>query len=166
VDLSTNYLGLELPHPLMPGASPLVDDLSMVRRLEDAGAAAIVMHSLFEEQIAAEEHAAGHQAGHADSFGEALNYLPARPVFALGPDRYLEQLRRIREAVAVPVIASLNGVTTKGGFFDARMRIPWILFPGLTNCRGGGSTEDARGLSRCGRVVALGSSSENPGDDH
>src|SRR5262245_6167355 len=109
MNLTSTYLGFALPHPFMPGASPMVDDLDMVRRLEDAGAAAIVMHSLFEEQIAA-----GNQAGHADSFGEALSYMPARPVFALGPDRYLEQLRRIREAVAVPVIASLNGVTMSG----------------------------------------------------
>ena len=110
MNLTTTYLGFDLPHPLMPGASPMVDDLDMVRRLEDAGAAAIVMHSLFEEQVAAEAHA----ARQADSLGEALSYMPARPIFALGPDCYLEQLRRIREAVAVPVIASLNGVTTRG----------------------------------------------------
>ena len=105
----------------MPGASPLVDDLDMVRRLEDAGAAAIVMHSLFEEQITAEEQAAAQVAGHGDSFGEALSYLPGTPPFALGPDRYLEQLRRIREAVAVPVIASLNGVTASGWLEYARL---------------------------------------------
>jgi dihydroorotate dehydrogenase (fumarate) len=121
MNLTTTYLGFTLPHPLMPGASPLVDDLDMVRRLEDAGAAAIVMHSLFEEQIAAEEHAAGRLAAHGDSFGEALSYLPASPPFALGPDRYLEQLRRIREAVAVPVIASLNGVTARGWLEYARL---------------------------------------------
>jgi dihydroorotate dehydrogenase (fumarate) len=112
MNLTTTYLGFSLPHPLMPGASPMVDDLDMVRRLEDAGAAAIVMHSLFEEQI--EALPAGRQAGLEDSFGESVPYMPARPVFALGPDRYLEQLRRIREAVSVPVIASLNGVTPSG----------------------------------------------------
>ena len=121
MNLATTYLGLALPHPLMPGASPLVDDLDMVRRLEDAGAAAIVMHSLFEEQIAAEEQAAVHVAGHGDSFGEALSYLPGAPPFALGPDRYLEQLRRIGEAVAVPVIASLNGATPGGWLEYARL---------------------------------------------
>src|SRR5262245_42660822 len=114
MNLTTTYLGFSLPHPLMPGASPMVDDLDMVRRLEDAGAAAIVMHSLFEEQIAAEELPAGRQAGLEDPFGESLRYVPASPAFALGPDRYLDQLRRIREAVAVPVIASLNGVTPSG----------------------------------------------------
>jgi dihydroorotate dehydrogenase (fumarate) len=121
MNLTTTYLGCSLPHPLMPGASPLVDDLDMVRRLEDAGAAAIVMHSLFEEQIAAEEHAAVQAAAHGDSFGEALSYLPGSPAFALGPDRYLEQLRRIRDAVAVPVIASLNGVTPGGWLEYARL---------------------------------------------
>ncbi len=121
MNLSTTYLGFTLPHPLMPGASPLVDDLGTVRRLEDAGAAAIVMHSLFEEQIAAEEQVASQIAAHGDSFGEALSYLPESPAFALGPDRYLEQLRRIREAVAVPVIASLNGVTSAGWLEYARL---------------------------------------------
>src|SRR5262249_58753695 len=125
------YLGLALPHPLMPGASPLVDDLDMVRQLEDAGAAAIVMHSLFEEQIAAEEQVAVEVAGHGDSFGEALSYLPGLPPFALGPDRYLEQLRRIREAVAVPVIASLNGVTASG----------WLDYAGLLEQAGAHALE-------------------------
>ena len=108
MNLTTRYLGFSLPHPLMPGASPMVDDLDMVRRLEDAGAAAIVMHSLFQEQIADTDDVAGHRVGRVDTLGCG----PARPVFALGPDRYLEQLRRVREAVDVPVIASLNGVTT------------------------------------------------------
>jgi dihydroorotate dehydrogenase (fumarate) len=121
MNLATTYLGFALPHPLMPGASPMVDDLDTVRRLEDAGAAAIVMHSLFEEQIAVEEHAAVQVAAHGESFGEALSYLPGPPPFALGPDRYLEQLRRIREAVAVPVIASLNGVTASGWLEYARL---------------------------------------------
>lgn len=118
MDLSTTYLGLKLPHPFMPGASPLVDDLDTVRRLEDAGAAAIVLHSLFEEQLEAEQlatHAAVDQP--ADSFAEALSYLPQPDDFALGPDEYLEQILRIRHAVDVPVIASLNG-TTRGGWLE------------------------------------------------
>lgn len=118
MDLSTTYLGFHLPHPLMPGASPLVDDLDMVRRLEDAGAAAIVLHSLFEEQLVAEQLAAfAHTETHAGSFAEALSYFPDTDVFALGPDEYLNTIRRIKEAVAVPVIASLNG-TTLGGWLD------------------------------------------------
>ena len=77
MDLRTNYLGLNLPHPLMPGASPMVDRLDLVKRLEDAGAAAIVMHSLFEEQLMREEMATYHHMHtHEESFAEALTYLP------------------------------------------------------------------------------------------
>jgi dihydroorotate dehydrogenase (fumarate) len=99
----------------MPGASPLVDDLDTVRQLEDAGAAAIVMHSLFEEQIELEELATVTQAEeHALTFGEALSYLPPLETFAFGADDYLEQIRRIKAAVRVPVIASLNGASLGG----------------------------------------------------
>jgi len=122
MDLSTRYLGFDLPHPIMPGASPLVDDLDMVRRLEDAGAAAIVMHSLFEEQISREQWNMVHAAeASADSFAEALSYLPPLDDFVLGPDSYLEQIRRIKQAVGVPVIASLNGVTRSGWVRYARL---------------------------------------------
>ena len=86
MDLTTTYLGLELAHPLMPGASPLVDDLDAVRRLEDAGALAIVLHSLFEEQIEREEqNALWNVRVHEDAFAEALSYLPRPAEFALGP---------------------------------------------------------------------------------
>ena len=124
MDLSTRYLGFDLPHPLMPGASPLVDDLDMVRRLEDAGASAIVLHSLFEEQIDAEENA-WHSAieGPADTFAEATSYFPRADEYQLGPDKYLEQVRRIREAVKVPVIASLNGTTAAGWLRYARLLV-------------------------------------------
>lgn len=115
MDLTTTYLGLQLAHPLITGASPLVDDLDFVRRLEDAGAAAITMHSLFEEQIAAERHATLDQfERHEDSHAEATSYLPRADEFRLGPHEYLEQLRRIKQAVRVPVIASLNGTTGRG----------------------------------------------------
>jgi dihydroorotate dehydrogenase (fumarate) len=118
MDLSTSYLGLNLSHPFMPGASPLADDLDMVRRLEDAGAAAIVMRSLFEEQIRGEQLAAHRSMDSiVESTGEALSYLPDPGDFTLGPDEYLEQLRRIREAVEVPVIGSLNG-TSLGGWLE------------------------------------------------
>jgi dihydroorotate dehydrogenase (fumarate) len=118
MDLSTTYLGLPLPHPLMPGASPLVDDLDLVRRLEDAGAAAIVMHSLFEEQIVGEQMAWDEVVEWAsDSQPEAADYLPDPEEFALGPQEYLEQIARIKKAVRVPVIGSLNGTTT-GGWLD------------------------------------------------
>jgi dihydroorotate dehydrogenase (fumarate) len=118
MDLTTNYLGLKLKSPLMPGASPLVDNLDNVRRLEDAGAGAIVMHSLFEEQITGEKLATiYHMEMFADSYSEALSYFPKHDEFALGPEQYLEQVRKIKEAVNVPVIASLNG-TTPGGWID------------------------------------------------
>ena len=118
MDLSTTYLGLPLAHPFMPGASPLVDDLDTVRRLEDAGAAAIVMHSLFEEQVAREGGAAlRHIDGYEEGQAEAASYFPSSDVFALGPVAYLERLGRIRAAVDVPVIASLNG-TTPGGWCE------------------------------------------------
>ncbi len=115
MDLTTTYLGLNLPHPLMPGASPLAHDLGAVRRLEDAGAAAIVMHSLFEEQITRESQGMmHHMLLHDDANAEALSYFPPTDDFAFGPDKYLEQLRAIRAAVRVPVIASLNGTTPEG----------------------------------------------------
>jgi dihydroorotate dehydrogenase (fumarate) len=115
MDLTTEYLGLQLKNPLMPGASPLVDNLDSVRRLEDAGAAAIVMHSLFEEQIALEARAElNHVDAHEFSFAEATTYLPAADDFSLGPDRYLDQIAKIKRMVGIPVIASLNGVTPGG----------------------------------------------------
>jgi dihydroorotate dehydrogenase (fumarate) len=118
MDLSTTYLGLKLPHPLMPGASPMADDLDTVRRLEDAGAAAIVMHSLFEEQIVAEQ-VFSHRVMDmpSESYGESLSYFPNPEQYVLGPDEYVEQLARIKAAVRVPVIASLNG-TTLGGWLE------------------------------------------------
>jgi dihydroorotate dehydrogenase (fumarate) len=118
MDLRTKYLGLELSHPFMPGASPLVDDLDMVKRLEDAGAAAIVMHSLFEEQIAREQIATFlHTEPHGESFAEALCYFPSPDRFALGPEEYLEHVARIKGTVRCPIIASLNG-TTLGGWLE------------------------------------------------
>jgi dihydroorotate dehydrogenase (fumarate) len=118
MDLSTTYLGLELPHPFMPGASPLVDDLDTVRRLEDAGAAAIVMHSLFEEQIVNRQEATAVFADTpAESFAEALTYLPEPTEYRLGPEEYLEQIARLKQAVDLPVIASLNG-TTRGAWLE------------------------------------------------
>ena len=118
MDLSTNYLGLKLPSPLMPGASPLVDDLDTVKRLEDSGASAIVMHSLFEEQIAREQVASFvHTESHGQSFAEALTYFPSPEAFRLGPEEYLDHLRKVKQTVAVPVIGSLNGYSI-GGWLD------------------------------------------------
>ncbi len=115
MDLSTTYLGLRLPHPLMPGASPLADSLDTVKRLEDAGAAAIVLRSLFEEQITRERDGlVYHMEVIAESSAEALSYFPKAADFVFGTHEYLEQIRRIKAAVKVPVIASLNGTTNEG----------------------------------------------------
>lgn len=115
MNLNTTYLGFNLPHPLIAGASPMVDDLDTVKRLEDAGVAAIVMHSLFEEQITREQWGTilDMELHNANS-AEALSYFPAPDEFRLGPQNYLEQLRKIKAAVAVPVIASLNGTSATG----------------------------------------------------
>ncbi len=118
MNLSTNYLGFELPHPLVAGASPLADNLDNVKKVEDAGAAAIVMRSLFEEQITSEQLATNRSIETpADSFAEALSYFPSPAKFALGPEEYLEQIRKVKEAVGIPVMASLNGATP-GGWLD------------------------------------------------
>jgi dihydroorotate dehydrogenase (fumarate) len=116
MNLATTYMGFDLPHPLVPGASPLVDSLDVVRRLEDAGAPLIVMHSLFEEQITREELAVNRSIETPkDCYAEALSYFPEPEDFVLGPDDYLGQVVRIKAAVGVPVIGSLNG-TTAGGW--------------------------------------------------
>jgi dihydroorotate dehydrogenase (fumarate) len=122
MDLTTTYLGLHLKSPLMPGASPLVDDLDLVRRLEDAGASAIVMHSLFEEQITGERFATiYHMELYADSYAEAASYFPKHGDYPLGPDQYLAHIDRIKRAVSIPVIASLNGSTPGGWTEYARL---------------------------------------------
>jgi dihydroorotate dehydrogenase (fumarate) len=115
MDLSVKYLGFNLPHPLMIGSSPLALDLDKVKLLEDAGASAIVMHSLFEEQITREQDGTvADMDVHAESFAEAVSYFPKPKDFPLGPENYLEQLHKIKKTVKVPVIASLNGTTPLG----------------------------------------------------
>ena len=122
VDLSTTYLGLKLKHPVVPSASPLSDGLDRVRRLEDAGASAIVLHSLFEEQIVGESHLLDHYLSYgAESFAEALDYFPEMDSYNVGPGGYLDLIRRAKEATKIPIIASLNGVSTGGWVEYARM---------------------------------------------
>lgn len=122
MDLRTRYLGLTLDHPFMPGASPLADDLDSVRRCEDGGAPAIVMRSLFEEQIVRERSRTLHDIeAHTDMFAEATGFLPRPEDFHLGPHEYLEQIRKIKAAVKVPVIASLNGTTASGWLEYAKL---------------------------------------------
>jgi dihydroorotate dehydrogenase (fumarate) len=117
-DLSTDYLGLPLASPLVASSSPLTGSLDGLRRLEDAGAAAVVLPSLFEEELAhgATEVDRMLETG-AESFGEALSYFPELDDYATGPDRYLELLAEAKERLQIPVIASLNG-TTPGGWLE------------------------------------------------
>jgi dihydroorotate dehydrogenase (fumarate) len=116
MDLRTRYLGFELPHPLVAGASPMADSLDTARRLEDAGAAAIVLRSLFEEQLSGEQIATARAFEAGEGYlAEAGTMFPEPPQFALGPYEYLERIRRLKAALSVPVIASLNG-TSRGGW--------------------------------------------------
>lgn len=118
IDLSTTYLGLKLSSPLMPGASPLVDNLDNVKALQDAGASAIVLRSLFEEQIDREAKAEyAHLKRHEDVFAEAASFFPESADYALGPQEYLEHIRKVKETTKLPVIASLNG-TQIGGWVE------------------------------------------------
>jgi dihydroorotate dehydrogenase (fumarate) len=111
MDLTTKYLGLTLKNPLVVSASPLSEDLAKIRKVEDAGAAAIVMHSLFEEQIALESEQLDRSLSTGDSYAESLSYFPDLESYRLGPDAYLENLSKAKAAVKIPVIASLNGVS-------------------------------------------------------
>ncbi|MBN2068869.1 MAG: dihydroorotate dehydrogenase-like protein [Opitutales bacterium] len=111
MDLKTKYLGFELPHPFIAGASPMIYNLDTVKKLEDGGAAAIVMHSLFEEQILQQQSGMEeHLERYGDSSPEASSYFPQASNFQLGPEKYLEQIQAIKKTVGVPVIASLNGL--------------------------------------------------------
>ncbi len=121
MDIRVRYLGLELSHPFMAGASPLADTLDGVRRLEDAGASAIVLRSLFEEQIENESMATWESMeSHANMFAEATSFMADPVTFRIGPEQYLEHLRKAKEAVNVPVIGSLNGTTLGGWLTYAR----------------------------------------------
>jgi dihydroorotate dehydrogenase (fumarate) len=123
IDLRTNYLGLQLRTPLVASASPLSHELSGIRRLEDVGASAVVLYSLFEEQIRRENHNLEHflQAG-TESFAEAVTYLPQSHDFHSGPEEYLTHIVKAKDAVDIPIIASLNGATL-GGWTDYARRI-------------------------------------------
>jgi len=115
MDLTTTYCGLTLKSPLMTGASPLPKRLDRARRLEDAGASAIVMWSLFEEQLVHEEIATVQaRSVHAESFPEALTYLPDSEGLEVGPDEYLKSLADVKSAVSVPVFGSINGTSASG----------------------------------------------------
>jgi len=118
MDLTTRYLGLNLRTPLVPSASPLSDSLDNLKRMEDAGASAVVLHSLFEEQVRSEQDAIQYQIMYGtESFAEALTYFPKPTEFVTGPVEYLGQIRKAKESVRIPIIASLNG-SGLGGWID------------------------------------------------
>ena len=115
MDLTTTYLGLQLKNPLVPSASPLSHSLDGMKRLEDAGAAAIVMYSLFEEQIIHESAEISHYLAYgSESFFEAQSYFPAVQDYNLGPEDYVELLHKAKKSLGIPIIGSLNGITAGG----------------------------------------------------
>jgi dihydroorotate dehydrogenase (fumarate) len=121
MDLSTRYMGLELKHPVLPGPGPLTHSIDDIRRLEDAGAPAICLFSLFEEQITMQEKLLDHYLSYgANSYAEALSFFPEAEAYDVGPDSYLELIRSAKSSVDVPVIASLNGVSSGGWIEYAR----------------------------------------------
>ncbi len=122
-DLTTTYLGLRLKNPLVASASPLSRKVETARRLEDGGAAAIVMYSLFEEQITHESQELDHYLERGtNSYAESLSYFPDLDFYNLGPEPYLEHLYRIKQAVDIPVIGSLNGISS-GGWIEYAHKI-------------------------------------------
>lgn len=131
MDISTTYMGMKLKHPVVASAGPLSHSVDGMRRLEDGGAAAIVMYSLFEEQIEGESHLLDHYLNYGtESFAEALHYFPNLDGYNIGPEQYLNLIRQAKAAVSVPVIASLNGIST-GGWVDYARRIQQAGADGL-----------------------------------
>jgi len=122
IELSTHYLDLSLKNPLIASSSPLCENLDNIRRMEDAGIAAVVLHSLFEEQITLQSVDLDNYLSYGtDSFSEALSYFPDMSYYNLGPEGYLEHIRKTKEAVDIPIIASLNGYSTGGWIKYARL---------------------------------------------
>ena len=114
-DTSTSYLGIKLKNPLVVSPCPLCRDLGKIKEMEDAGASAIVLHSLFEEQISLEsEDLDRYLTISSESYAEALSYFPEMSGYGMGPESYLEHLRKAKQAVKIPIIGSLNGVSTGG----------------------------------------------------
>jgi len=115
MDLTTTYMGLKLKNPLVPSASPLSKDIGTIKALEDAGASAIVMYSIFEEQITHEQLELDHFLTQGtESYREAISYFPPQEEFNLGPEEYLEHIRIAKAATDIPIIGSLNGVSAGG----------------------------------------------------
>ncbi len=118
MDLTTTYMGLQLKNPVVPSSSPLSREIDTVKRMEDAGASAVVLWSLFEEQLQFESQELSHFLDYGtESFGEALSYFPEAEDYNVGPDGYLEHIQKLKQSVEIPIIGSLNGVST-GGWID------------------------------------------------
>ena len=121
IDLSTRYMGLHLENPIVASASPLCDSVDKIRLLEDHGIAAVVLPSLFEEQLILESESVDADLSRgAEAFPESSSFLPNMTDYNLGPDGYLELIRKAKESVSVPLIASLNGVSPGGWVRYAR----------------------------------------------
>jgi dihydroorotate dehydrogenase (fumarate) len=132
LDLSTTYLGLSLKNPLVPSSSPLSKSIGTLKRMEDSGAAAVVLHSLFEEQITHESRELDFYLSQgAESYAEALSYFPDLGHYNIGPQEYLEHIRKAKAALGIPVIGSLNGISTGG----------WIRYAGLIEQAGADALE-------------------------
>jgi dihydroorotate dehydrogenase (fumarate) len=115
MDLSTTYLGLKLKNPLVPSASPLSEEIDNIKKMEDVGASAVVLYSLFEEQIRYERYELHWHLTHGtESYPEALTYFPEPEEFKMGPEEYLNHISKAKETVDIPIIASLNGSTLSG----------------------------------------------------
>jgi dihydroorotate dehydrogenase (fumarate) len=131
MDLTTTYMGMTLKNPIVPSSSPLSESLDGIRKMEDAGAAAVVMYSLFEEQITHESLQLDHFLTYGtESFAEAVTYFPDLGTYKIGPEEYLNLISRAKQAVGIPIIGSLNGVST-GGWIDYARKIQQAGADGL-----------------------------------
>jgi len=123
MDLTTKYLGLNLRTPLVPSASPLSNEVEGIKRMEDAGAAAVVLHSLFEEQVKSElDEVQARLMYGSESFAEAVTYFPEPAEFITGPEEYLNKIRKAKESTQIPIIASIN-CGAVGGWVDYAKKI-------------------------------------------
>ena len=114
-DLSTKYLGIDLKNPLVASASPLSEDIDKIKQMEEKGIAAVVLHSLFEEQVILQEKELNYSLTlGTESFAEALSYLPDVNHYRFAPDEYVKYISKVKEAVEIPVIGSLNGISNSG----------------------------------------------------
>ena len=160
IDLTTRYLGFTLASPLVLSAGPLTGELDTIRRAEDLGAGAVVLPSLFEEQLDIERTDLDHHlTAHAHAHAEATTYFPHPGDYALGPDAYLEHVRRAKAAVRIPVIASLNGVSNGGWIDFAREMETSLIFlathgrTGLARLRSGSVAAEVVRHAHCPVVL-------------